>query len=250
MLKRLVLGLLLAFSVVGATPALAAIGTPVFLGSRNLGNNGLNLVTTGADCPIHSLVVVVVAFANPAATITSGQDDSGNTYQTPIDSTAGTSIGLGIVYAQNTTVDIPLGANITANFSTTVTTQISAICVSGIATTAALDTHAHTSTGLAATSASVVSTGTLAQASELIIAVVVGNNALGTVTPSGSFVNSGTVSASPGSQIMYQIVAATTTVSSTPGWGSSSNYVSDILSFKGAAAAAGGPSGALIGVGQ
>lgn len=208
-----------------------AIGTPVQLGTGS-GNGGSHVITTVANCPAGNLIVISTCLSLTSS-IASIVDSAGNTY-TILDSVTGNP-GLFVSYCANC-LNLPSGGTITLTTSSGGTAQRStAMCVSGIATSSPVDTSNHTATGSAATSATSVSTGTLAQASELVVGVSTFVTAISGYTPGGSFTAIGGVSTSSGVQNAYQIVSAATAVAYAPSWTTASNYRTDIVSFKDAA---------------
>ena len=117
-------------------------------------------------------MLLLASHITVADTLSSVADSAGNTWQTPIDVNVGTGVGQGIAYAANTTANVPVGSTVTATFSGSTVAQISVRCVSRRAdANTPIDKHNNFTTGTASTSAT-VSTGTLSQATELIIGFV------------------------------------------------------------------------------
>lgn len=239
---------LIAALLLAPISAQAVIGTPAQLGHKETTGATTGVITTAAnDCPVGSTIVLAAAYATTASTLSTVADSAGNVWQTPVDNTAGASVGVAFAFAYNTTVDLPIGGTITATFAGSTNSQTRAMCVSGLFPAAALDTHNHTATGTATTATS-VATGTLAQANELIFGELATAATASGYTPGGGYSNYATTNTNaPSVTLSFKSVAATTTVTFAPGWTSSSNYVSNILSFKGA-----NPPGPLMltGVGQ
>lgn len=248
-LFALVLLALLGF----AQPALA-ISNPVALGTKSNDGSTTDVITTSTnDCPVGSLAIVLAGYSTIADTLSSVSDNSSggpNTW-TVIDNTTRTGLGLGIAYS-NVAHDIAIADTITLTFAGSTASGASAICVvSGIVSSSPLDTHNHTSTGTTSPASS-VSTGILAQASELVLGnVTTSNSTTNDFTVGGSFTEIGTFDGAIGADVSfgYQIVSSTASVDWAPSWSvTTTAYVSDVVSFKGAAAAA-APKRTLLGVG-
>jgi hypothetical protein len=208
------------------------------------------LTTSGSDCPIGSLPVVATVYLTIADTLSSVADNVSNTWQAPFDNITGTLVGVGSAYAINTTADISVGKTITATFAGSTPSGIAGICITGAATTSPLDVSNKTQQGTAATAATSVSTGTLAQANEIVVGVLVGTVAIGVVTCGTGWTKLPTLSNANGSvTICVQIVAATTSVSFAPTWANTANYVTDVYSFKAAGGATITPTRTLLGAG-
>lgn len=236
-MRRLIASLgLLAALLLAPVPAYAVIGTPAQLGHKETVAASTGVITTAAnDCPVGSTIVLAAAYTTIADTLSGVVDSAGNVWQTPIDNTTATTVGIGFVYALNTTVDLPIGGTITATFGGATNSQVRAMCISGLLPTAALDTHNHTATGTGTTATS-VATGTLAQANELVFGELGTATSAAGYTPGGGYSNYATTNTNtPSVTLSFKTVAATTTVTFAPSWTTSSNYVSNILSFKGVA---------------
>jgi hypothetical protein len=111
-----------------------------------LGNSGTlatasltnTFTTTTNACPAGSLIILWANYESTSDAPSSVTDSAGNTYQTPIDNIAGSGIGIGIVYAKNTSANLPVGGTITATFAGSVTSRVGASCVTGASQTAPL----------------------------------------------------------------------------------------------------------------
>lgn len=248
MRRRLAASIVLCVALLWAQAAQAALAA-VSLGSHAVGSSTANPITTaGNACPVGSTIVLMADHNVVASTLASVADSAGNTWQTPLDEVSTTSQAIAFAYAKGTTVNLPIGGTITATFSGATPSGVAAICISGASGSSPLDTHAHTQVGLAATSATSVSTGVLAQATELVVGLVGQNAASGVVTCGGSFTQTVTNSAANGSTtICTQAVAATTSVAFAPTWVNSAAYGSDVISFQ---APFGGHSLTTMGVGN
>lgn len=210
-----------------------AIGTPVALGSANVTGSS-NPITTGAAVPTGSLILVVAGYATVLDTLTSVTDSVGNVY-TVIENDAGTGIGVSLAYCANC-ISLTNIQVITANFSGSTVNSVACGYVPNVAPSSPLDTSGHSSTGLAATSASSVATGTLAMSDEIVIGIV-GTNASTGLASSTGFTNlKGQANTGATIRMLYDIVAATTSVAWAPSWSTAANYASAVFSFKGIAA--------------
>lgn len=237
------------FACFALTPARAAISI-VTLGIGGNGSSSSLTNTTTADCPIGSTIILLATQTTVADTLTSVSDSAGNTWAATFDNLSGTGIGLGWGIAINTTVDLPIGGQITANFGGATPNSFTGACIQGLATTSPKDVVGQTSQGLAATSATTVNSGTLAQASEIVLYGLGGATAVGTVTCGSGWTSlSSGVSNTPSARICYQIVASTASVAASPTWGSASNYILDLISLKGSGGAAAAPLASLTTMG-
>jgi len=195
------------------------------------------------------MIFLAAAYTTVADTLTSVADSAGNTWAAAFDNNNTTGIGMGLDYALNTTVDLPVGGTITATLVGTGTSTTSAFCVQGIGVLSALDISNQVSTGLAATSATTVNTGTLNFNNELVIGILATATSGAGYAPGGSFVTQGTVDTDiPSINFGTQVVGTNASVASSPTWTGASNYVSDVVTFKGVAV--GGASAMVLGIGQ
>lgn len=308
------LALLAALLALWAAPALAAIGTPVQLGSVEGAGSASQSLSTTADAPIHTTIFVAVT---TNGTFSTGTDTAGNSY---------TSVSLGatnlmrMVYANNTAADLPAPCTVTASETSTTlvvtavvscsstdvlavgqaisggsfTGTISAPCtlvagaatctitggsvvasatatissvikitmtgsatialsaadVSGIATTTPLDVTGTQTTGTSTTGTTIsptVSTGTLGQANEIVFGAVSMNGSISAYLGQAPFTDfTGTVvSSNPNIQWSYDIVASTASVAYGPKWTTARPYAANVVTFKGAGAAAAASPGVL-----
>lgn len=209
-----------------------AIGTPVDLGNHNQAASTTNILTTGADSPVGSLIIVFVSYVTVADTLSSVADSAGNTYVV-LENFVGTGVGIGIAYCSNSTIDLPNGGTITATFGGSTASEISACNVSGA--NGGVDLQNQTDSGLAAKNINDVVSGTPAVANEIFFGVLGTATTPGSVTYNGAnaFVVVGASSASTptiakGRLIISSIAAVTARFS----WGNSVNYAFDLVSFK------------------
>jgi hypothetical protein len=215
----------------------AAIGAGNTMGSHNQtsAQNTNVLTTVTNDCPIGSAAYLVAAYTTIASTLSSVVDSGGNAWQTPIDNTTTTGLGIAVAYTMNTTADIPIGGTVTATFAGNTASTIVVQCLKLAAKNNMLDVHGKTATGAAASSASVAS-GTLASADELVATFVAGSGPMGTLGSACSgFANIGGSSQTTTPSVYGQVSrpAATPSLSCAPAWTNSITYVTDMFSFAG-----------------
>lgn len=209
------------------------VGTPATLGLTNSTASATGVITTATnDCPVGSTIILAAAYTTIADTLSGVADSGGNAWQTPVDNTTATTVGIGFAYALNTAHDLPIGGTITATFGGATNSQVRAICVQGLALAAALDAHNHTATGTAA-SATSVATGTLSQANEFVLGMLGTAATAAGYTPGVGYSNYSTGNTNaPSITMSFKTVFATTSATYAPGWTTSTNYVSNIVSFK------------------
>lgn len=218
----------------GPCEAALSIGTMGSNHQATLNTNALTTVTT--SCPTGSLIVVLAGFTTIADSISSVSDGTTNTY-TSVDDLNGTGISLEWAYSFNTANAVNTGSTITVTFNGTLTSEIGAVCIQGAATTAPLDVSNQSAQGTLSTAATAVNSGTLAQASEILLGGVAWPTTPGTRSCQGS--GSGTwnsttagPTSTPTISICSQIVSSTSSVSFAPSWGTTNSYITDLVSFK------------------
>jgi hypothetical protein len=199
------------------------------------------IITTGADCPVGSLIVIFTATAAVTSDLSSVTDEVSNSYATldPQTNAAGV-ISLQWADAAHTTSDLPNGDTISVTFTTNIVQElVAAVCITGAATSP-LDISGKTANGGAtgATTALTVSSGTLSTANEVIlVGTALGGNS-GTFSCSGSWTKEETQSTggSPTGTLGGQIVSSTSSVSSTAcnTWATSQTYIVDMTTWKAA----------------
>lgn len=239
------------FACLALTPAQAAITAAQIGNGAGPGTVSTLVLTTTVDCAVGSTVVLLATDTTQAlVSVTDNATGGANTWSAPLDNLTGTGINLGWSYAVNTAHDLPIGSSITATFGGASANSLTASCIQGIVTSSPVDVSGQTAQGLAATSATTVNSGTLSQASEIVLGGLAGALAVGTVTcGTGWTSQSGGVSNIPSARICYQIVSSTTSVAFSPTWGGSSNYITDVISLKGSGGAAAAPFASLTTMG-
>lgn len=212
-----------------------AIGVPVQLGNAASSSSATATITTIADSPAGALIFVW--FGSDAITnTTSVTDSAGNTY-VGLTKAVSTS-GVQGFYCENAAALATGGTivgHITGSFQTI---YISANSTTGILTASSLDINGAGTTGTG-TSPS-IATGTLAQASELVMA---GCSRLSpgaeTWTEASGFTTDDTMTGTGTTTKLHtahQIVAATTTVTYAPAGSLSKAYRANVYTFKGGSA--------------
>lgn len=226
----------------GAAAAAAAIGTPVGLGSGSNSTIGGTTValTLGTAIVAGDLVVVAIGSDhNPGSSgVVSSVTDGTNTY-TLAGTAKGTSAQASVELWYCANCAAVASGSITATFGATIQSgrskMIAAARVTGVAIASALDKSANsTASGTTPT----VSTGTLAQANEIIFSVdfTLSTTSGYTVSTSGAFTSLyyfQTATDSLG--FVYKTVSATTSITNNPTWaGNGGTQVPQaIASFKG-----------------
>lgn len=251
--------LAIAFALCATQAQAALVVTP--LGKAQGIPNGSNqiVLTTVADCPVGSLIVLFDGGATAVANnLSSIADSASNSYAAPFDGHVNAAAFANLIWANaiNTAHDLPLGGTITSTYANNSTNHsFLAICITGAATASPLDISAKTANGagVAATSATTVNSGTLGQANEVVLAGEAFGGNSGTVTCGGAYTKYETqVSGSTGiATLCGQVVASTASVAFSPTWGTSQTWITDLISFKGVAVGAGNTSAlTTVGVSQ
>lgn len=223
-------------------PAKPVIGTPASLGSGQSSSSTTVTMTTSADIPAGSLVVVGVSFNKGSSIAVSSVSDGTNSYTLARTSTwnAGPGRVLELWYKQNASA-VSSGATITATANTSSSSNLNMICaayVTGVQTSSSLDAVNSTvySPGTAYASGS---TGTLAQANEIAFGLAGGYTAASAtvVTEGSGFTQIVERQQGSGSQefihLARQIVSATTALNYQPSLSVTAYGASIISTFKG-----------------
>lgn len=224
------LALLLA-SAFAFTPAKAMVAAT--LGNRVVTLSTTNALTTVADCPIGSAVLVLAVRTTTASVLSTVSDSAGNSWGAPFDNTVGTGVALSWALSAKTTVDIPLGATITATFSGATISNIAALCVNGAASSP-LDVSANGVSGLAATTSTAINTAVLTQPNEFMVvglgtAAATGSNSSTGTVPFGRFING---TGTPSAIVFARFLSSTSSQPIVSTWANANNYVTDVISLK------------------
>ncbi len=223
-----------------------AIGNPVILGTATVAGSGQTSLAflTSTSVPAGSLIAVSFAGLSGVSisTVSSVSDTGINTYTTAAISGGALSdkIDVELWYVANANL-VPSSTTMTVNFSVSVGggfgALISAAYVAGVATSLPKD---QTATGSVTSASPSVTTGALAQASEIAIGAAMAGGSVTVTEASGftSLVN--TVTNTYQCVVDYSITSTTAAVTYNPQWNTSQQSGIVVATFKGAASAAGG----------
>jgi hypothetical protein len=233
LLALLTIGLALAFGPC-ADAAVAIInggGTGGALGTATSAVSANTLaITTGADAPPGTLIVVSVGERGNALVANSCTDNAStpNAYTAAAASLAISTLGSVRVFYAIVTTDLPNGGTITCTFNTTSTSQKYIIAAAFSGMSASPFDATVTATGAAASNPT-VTTGTLNFASggsqALIFSGMWMNVGSGSVTEDTNFTSLGTTGPTGSMHAAFRIVSATTavtyapTIATQPAWG-------------------------------
>jgi hypothetical protein len=229
-------GLLLALGLLRPGLALAAIGTPTQLGTAS--GTTTAVITTGADAPVGSLTIAVVAVGTSNIAVTSVVDSQSNciSYTALDNAPVASRPTVAIFYCATTSTDLASGQTITATVPSGDKVTITAFAVGGMASSPA-DVHSKQVNGASGTSATSTSTGTLAQSYELVVGGLALASTSSGFAPGGQLIAIGGLSnANASAYAAYQINCTNGTIAFAPIWTTSNAYMSDVVSFKIAAA--------------
>lgn len=230
---------LVALALAFASPVAAAIGTPVNVGGNGNGSGvSTTVVITPANTAVAGTLVVVLAGVTNSTLINSISDTNGNTW------TADTTVS---VNGQNYRLFYCI-ANANLDNTDTITVTYSATSgnkVVGVSSVSGVNTSSPRDLGLVGSfgsgTAASTTTGTLAQADEIVFGYTWVNGGQGDgFTKDPSFSTLGAYFADVGSSalhIEYRIVNSTVPVTNAATLGTSRNWISLAPTFK----AAGGP---------
>jgi hypothetical protein len=233
--------LTIAASIVAVPMFAEAIGAPVALGFVVQGTSvaTTGTITTGADCPSASLVVVATGDGGTGSSANSVSDGASNSYigltLTAVTSTA----KLRFFYVKPFSMShLANGSPITVTFSNTTTgVWAQAWCVSGILATSGGPLDIDTGASGAATNPT-ITTAALAQAGEMVFSEVVDSSTADTYTPSSGMTDISAISTTGGARgfhVDYMIVNAATALTIAPSFSNSTrNWGLNVVTFKGA----------------
>jgi hypothetical protein len=204
-----------------------AANTPIVVGINTTANS--STLTTTADIPPNSLVIVTLVPASGANTVSTLTDGHGNTY-TQAGSGSGGSFPTFIWYSSATPNDIPAGSTFTATGTDPSNTLILSIAyVQGY--NGGLDKTNGAQTGTGVTTFSLNTGGTLTQASEIVFGAWHPYSGVTSYTEGSGFtylVND--VFANAG--LSYQVVNSTAQVTWSPTYGPATQASTFIATFK------------------
>lgn len=220
----------LSVPLVARKPPAGGIGTPVKI--ADTGGTGVasgSGVTTTVTAPAGSLIVVgVLQWSVTGATITGVSDSAGNTYTQAEQNTGGGSdYPCSLWYCSNAPNTLTSGGTITATTSSG-TYVLSAIYVAS-ANNGLDPAHTHTVSG--GPTNVTISTGTLAQANEIVFGVSQPDNAGGGHTGASGFTS---ITEFNEGSFQYKIVNSTASVTYSIDYNGTSSHISAVIAaFKG-----------------
>lgn len=235
-LSRGLAGLLaLALWLAAAPAAFAAIGTPTDLGNQIQSTSVTSYFLATAAAASSGLIVVAVAF-DGAPTGVGVTDDAGNTYTAASTvCTYNSTFTVRLFYAQVTS-SLASGAHITISWTNVRKSAAAAIVVTGLDATAPLDVQGACTSGTNTSGAPIsptISTGTLAQANELVLGVSSINSTISAYAANSPFTTlSGTTTAAANIDWGYDITSSTASVTSAQQWSGARAYGANVWSFK------------------
>jgi hypothetical protein len=210
-----------------------AFGTPYSIGHNTAGTPATQTIVVGTGTTAGDAIIVLCGNSSAAgATISSVTDSKSNTYNPA--TTASVTVEFGHVWVALNTTALTTSDTITVTYSTT-TGQKGCIAVgcSGVATSSAVDQNnsAHGSS-----TAPSVTSGTLAQATEMAIGVIFAASGSGVPTsPPLTQIVTFQSGSSPQITAYYQATASTTAVTCS-GTITSANWCAQIITLLPAAA--------------
>jgi len=200
----------------------------VVTGTNNFPSN--TQITTSVDCPIGSLSVAFLSSNNVDTSPATVSDGHSNTYTKAIQSAATAALYTSaIYYSSNIANDIPSGSTVSESTSGgyfVAATVCIANANSGVDVTNSL-------AQASAVSSFSLTTGTLAQPTEIVLGGFTPSSGWATYTEATGFTPILTGSATIGMGVAYKIVSATTSVADNPSGASSSGTLTAVVaSFK------------------
>jgi len=215
-----------------------AIGTPVNLKQNSFGSSTVTTMNfTAVTSNAGEALIIILCLGSAATAGTVAASDGSNTYSAT-NLYVGSSGKVILLYCANP-VALSSGT-VTVSWTGAATVVGALIQVAGLDLTSPIDKNPATgSGGTAVTTITEVTTGTLAQADELVIGATCVSAAPGAWTEDVDFTSLTTSIGSGGNREIhwgYRITAATTSVGYQPSWVTARNYTANIWSFKGAAA--------------
>lgn len=202
-----------------------------FLANNTSSTGGTLAATINGDCPAGSLIFVVATGVTNAPT--SCTDQVSNPYTLLATNVASTSVSTGAFYSPNIT-HLPSGDTITGTWAASGTSKtIVPFVLYGALTSSPLDINI---TNEASTASPSLATGTLAQANEIIFAVVCWSSTSSTLTEdtTHNWISCGTyrASATHTVHVAMQYVSATTSVTYNPTLSGATTVAVGLYSFK------------------
>lgn len=260
---RKALAALVAAALLLAPAAEATISAPQFIGSATLaaasGNNSIQITTT-ADCPLNSLLVVAALVGSNVRSPTSIADDSTqvgiqNLYvmgATATSTTTTTRQGAALI-----TRDVPLGRHLTVSVTTGNAQAIiaAAVCIPPGMATATPDSNGTGASGASTNNPHFTASAATVQANEIVFSVLGWNNS---TTPTITWGVDGagnpftSVATIPNGSVgytlawAYAIDSAINTPATSISTTSSLNWLVNLYSYRGGAAILPGSGSSLL----
>lgn len=214
------------------------IGTPVSLGTAvPSGFTTTTSVSISAGIQANDLVVVLLGPFDSTTGSVSSVSDGTNTYTQAVGAkSAGNGFGFEIWFSANCSA-VSSSTNVTATYSTSVNMKMAVVRVPGALTVSPKDATASNTTASATPS---VSTGALAQASEIVFGAVGCNSQSGAYTEATGFTN--VINSNTGNLFFgagYKVVSSSSSVTYNPTLTAlPSDLGIGVVSFKGTASSA------------
>lgn len=208
-----------------------AIGTPRVVGLASGSNTGATITTT-ADINAGDVILVINTCASLGFSLRPPTDSAGNFYNKLVVLVPGAG-ACDVMMCENA-LALATGGTITITTGGTASNHgFIVLAVSGFPTGVCLDSHPNGTSGTGTSSTSITS-GTLAQAAELLIGIIYSGS-----TFYSGFAANGSWTATTGGQtatslftkIAHQIVAATTAVAYVPTWTPSVAWRNELFSI-------------------
>lgn len=204
-----------------------------FVQSTTGSNSVSPTVTTAFGSAVTSGNLIVLAIGNDSALtgqITSITDTGGNTYTGPVFDTVNTAT-LAMYYAQNVTGGSSFQVTVNWNEAATGLVVVVAQEFSGVATSSSKDVHS-SATG-ASTTPDSGTTGTTAQANELVVGAVCYGGLITTTSLGSGYTNLGKIDiANAGTGQESKVVSSVGTQSATFGLAASRSWIAGVVTFK------------------
>lgn len=234
-MKRLLSGAI-TLALAGHAQAAPAIisgsgtGGALFTATTNSASQNFVQATTTVDVPPGSLLIIGVADSVVATTsISSCTDGTANSYAPAQTGYSSTTFTLNVYYSY-TTIDVPNGSTIKCTFSSTSGYKmIDAVAFSGMASSP-LDSGSVPTPTFGTGTATSITTGTLAQASEVVFGIA--STGTGeTFTQTSGFTSLGTAP-SRATNFAYLITTTTTAKTYSTSFGTSISWASVAQGFE------------------
>lgn len=212
---------------------------PYSLGTGTTTNPaGSYSITTTADAPKGSVIIVATSMGNQAGpAVTNVTDSAGNTYA-QVDSISNPNANPNPSWTDvwaclNSATNLPLGGSITITYGST-GNRAAIVCIPSLGSIAAIDIKTQTAVGTGTSPPTVVTSGPLNHANEILIGIAEGQAGSPVYSPSAGFTSIVTsVSAVQSVYLAYQNVTDATSKSWQPTWtGATALWTTDLISIQ------------------